>query len=132
MVEVAVEETSNAGKTGVSAETIIVSIQGEVRKRETPLYAERKVFHQRKSACVAELGVKQEDFGEVRIGVGNGLYLKGPAVAECASSVDKKESIASGKRTDEEWLGGEGVEEMVEEKLIGQPKARKSATTESE
>lgn len=70
--------------------------------------------------------------GEVRIGVGNGLYLKGPAVAECASSVDKKESIASGKRTDEEWLGGEGVEEIVEEKLIGQPKARKSATTESE
>ncbi|KAJ7381600.1 hypothetical protein OS493_040204, partial [Desmophyllum pertusum] len=55
-----------------------------------------------------------------------------PSVTECASSVDRKESMASGKRTDEEWLGGEGMEEMVEVQLIGQPKARKLATTESE
>ena len=44
--------------------------------------------------------------GDVRIGAGKGLHMKGPAEAECSSSVDKKESITSGKQVAEEWFRG--------------------------
>ena len=44
--------------------------------------------------------------GDVWIGAGKGLYLNGPVVAVCSSSVDKKESITSGKQVAEEWFGG--------------------------
>ena len=44
--------------------------------------------------------------GDVRIGAGKALYVNGPAVAVCSSSVDKKESIMSGKQVAEEWFGG--------------------------
>ena len=44
--------------------------------------------------------------GDVWIGAGKGLYVNGPAVAVCSSSVDKKESITSGKQVAEEWFRG--------------------------
>ena len=44
--------------------------------------------------------------GDVWIGAGKELYVIGPAVAVCSSSVDKKESITSGKQVAEEWFRG--------------------------
>ena len=34
--------------------------------------------------------------------------MKGPAVAACSISVNKKASMVSGKRTAEEWLDDDG------------------------
>ena len=40
---------------------------------------------------------------------GKGLYVKSPAMAACSISVSKKESVASGKRSAEEWLDDDGA-----------------------
>ena len=49
-----------------------------------------------------------------RCGVGKGLQLmKGPAVAACSISVNKKASMVSGKRTAEEWLDDDGFEKVA-------------------
>ena len=69
--------------------------------------------------------------GDVRRGTGNGLQVNGPAVAVCASSVNKKESMSSGKRIAEERFGSRDTGKSTEWQLIGHPKARKSTTTES-
>ena len=52
--------------------------------------------------------------GEVWRGLGKRLWRTGPAVATCEISAAMKESIASERRTVEEWLDLEGVGTKLE------------------